>query len=539
MRREFKLATIALAGAGLAISQLGRTLDWNTFGSDVGRTGAERTDPFINKDSVAKDFSLLYKAKLDEMPKGVRSVGPPVIISILISYRGFKELAFFGGSNNTVYSMNVDNGKMFWQKPMIYSSDQPQWKDPSLPCSADVIPSVSLVPTTPFGFGRGGRGAPAPASTPVPPGRGLGGGGFGASRPVLTLGSDGRLHRLNSANGDDQGGPPIRFIPPNARASALNISDNVVYTSTNQGCGAVPNAIWAMDFIPETPAVTSFETHGGGVWGTGGVAIGPDHTIYAQLGDGPLDPASHKWSNALLALAPRTLEVKHYFTPANLGNPKNIGMSAATPVVFTWKDKTIVAASGKDGRVYLLDGAQPGGADHNTSLARSAVLSDGANPDRGIYGLASWEDEAQNRWLAASVWGPVPGASNSNGSVVAFKIEEKDGGPALTQAWVSRDLSAPVPPVIAGGVVFALAAGDHTRTVKDGWKGVLSVEEKPKNNARATLYALNAETGKEIWSSKQQITAPGALTGLTAANGRVYLGTTDSTFWCFGIPMEH
>jgi hypothetical protein len=301
----------------------------------------------------------------------------------------------------------------------------------------------------------------------------------------------------------------------------------------------VPNAIWAIDFAPESAVVTSFQTNGGGVWGAGGVAIGPDQTIYAQLGDGALDPARNQWSNALVALAPRTLKLKNYFAPVAGGATKNPGMSAATPVVFTWKGRNLVAATGKDGRVYLLDGEAAGGTDHKTSLAKSAVLSDGSSPERGIYGLASWEDEEQNRWIAASVWGPVPGASNSNGSVVAFKLEEKDGSPVLTQAWVSRDLAAPVPPVIANGIVFALAAGDHTRTVKDGWNGIFSVEERPKGNAHATLYAFDAVTGKEIWSSKQQVTAPGALTGLTVANGRVYFGTTDSTFWCFGIPLEH
>ena len=35
---------------------------------------------------------------------------------------------------------------------------------------------------------------------------------------------------------------------------------------------------------------------------------------------------------------------------------------------------------------------------------------------------------------------------------------------------------------------------------------------------------MDAATGKEIWSSKLQITAPGALTGLTVANARVYFG---------------
>jgi len=545
MNKKLTLPVIALACAGAAHAQLGRTQDWNTFGADIGRSGHEKTDPFINKESVARDFALLYKTKLDENGKGQRSVTPPVIISILISYRGFKELAFSASTNNLVSALNVDAGKIFWQKPLIYSSDIPQVKDPTQPCSGGLAPAVSLVPAPAFGgFGRGGRGAnPAPAAAaprPVATGRGLGTVGFGGSRPVLVLASDGRLHRLNSANGDDMGGPPTRFVPPNTRPSMLNVADNVVYTSVNQGCGAVDNSIWAIDFAGESPSVASFPTRGGGVWGAGGVAIGSDNTVYAQLGDGAHDPSANKFANTLVALSPVNLTLKQYFTPPDLpAAPKNPGMSAATPVFFTWKGRNFVASSGKDGRVYLLDAALVGGQDHKTFLSRSSVLSDGATPDRGIYGLASWEDETQTRWVAASVWGPSGVSGSPNGAIVAFKVEDNGGMPELKQAWASRDITAPVPPSVAGGVLFALGAGDYTRTVKEGYNGNVLVEEKPKPAARATLYALDAATGKELWSSKQQIAGPAALTGLTVANGRVYFGATDSTFYCFGIPLEH
>lgn len=547
MKRQLTLSVMALACAGAAYAQLGRTQDWNTFGGDIGRSGAERSDPFITPESVGKEFALLYKVKLEENARGQRSLTPPVIISILISYRGFKELAFSAGTDNAVYALNVDAGKVFWRKPLIYSSDIPQVKDPAQPCSTGLVPGVSLVPTPAFGgFGRGrGAAAPAargPAPVPVAAGRGLGSAGFGGSRPVLVLASDGRLHRLNSANGDDFGGVPTRFLPPNSRPSMLNVADNVVYSSTNQGCGAVDNAIWAIDFAPESAVIKSFETHGGGVWGAGGVAIGADQTIYAQLGDGPHDPAAHKFSNTLVALAPRTLELKQYFTPPGLpaAAGKNVGLNAATPVVFTFKGRELIASTGKDGRVYLLDAAMVGGADHKTFLSRSNVLSDGSTAERGISGLASWEDAAtQTRWVLASVWGPSGIAGSPNGAIVAFKVEDNGGTPGLKQAWTSRDLNGPVAPAIAGGVVFALGAGDYTRTVKQGYNDIYLVDEKPKPAARATLYAFDAATGKELWSSKQQIAAPAALTGLTAANGRVYFGTTDGAFYCFGIPMEH
>ena len=117
------------------------------------------------------------------------------------------------------------------------------------------------------------------------------------------------------------------------------------------------------------------------------------------------------------------------------------------------------------------------------------------------------------RWVAAPVWGAanpdlkVPAAASNgaapNGSVIAFKLDEQNGAPVLVPAWISRDLKSPVPPVITSGVVFALSTA-----------------------GRAILYGLDAATGKELYSTANQVTAPGALTGMTVANGRVFFTTT-------------
>jgi hypothetical protein len=339
----------------------------------------------------------------------------------------------------------------------------------------------------------------------------------------------------------------LAFLPANGKASALNLADNVVYTSTNQGCGSVPNAIWAIDTAAEGGTrIRSFPTNGGGVWGAGGVTIGLDGTIFAQVGDGPSDPIANKWSNTLLALSAKDLEMKQYFTPPSTPSAgKNVGLSAATPVAFAFKGRNVVLASAKDGRLYLLDGQLVGGEDHRTFLARTPVLSDGAAADRGVYAMSTYEDEQQTRWILAAVWGPlgaevkVAGAQPApTGSIVAFKVEEQGGVPAMTPAWVSRDMPAPAAPVISSGVVFALSAGEYTRTAKENWGGMYMVDERPKPLAHATLYALDGATGKEIYSSRNTITAPAALTGLSVANGRAYFGGTDGVLYCFGIPME-
>src|ERR1700694_402368 len=101
-------------------------------------------------------------------------------------------------------------------------------------------------------------------------------------------------------------------------------------------------------------------------------------------------------------------------------------------------------------------------------------------------------------------------------TIQAFKLEDVEGKPAFTLAWTAKDLVRPVPPVIASGVVFALSSGD---------KG-----------SAAVVHALDALTGAPIWSSKNEVTAPGNLTPLTVANGRVYFATADSTMWVFGMP---
>ena len=114
--------------------------------------------------------------------------------------------------------------------------------------------------------------------------------------------------------------------------------------------------------------------------------------------------------------------------------------------------------------------------------------------------------------------------SGEQGYVVAFRLTQDGRQFALRKAWSSATISLPETPVIANGVVFVLSEGEIGR------KGKLS--------GHATLHALDGETGKELWSSGDQATAPANPRGLTVANGRVFFSTTDSTFYGFGYRRE-
>jgi outer membrane protein assembly factor BamB len=479
MRRVSALAIISMT---LANGQI-RPIDWPFYGGDAQRTGWEKGDSRITKENV-KDFQLVLKRKLDSKSKGPFSLTPPVIIGRLISYRGFKELAFVAGASDDLWAIDADMDRMFWQKHLLSSAEKPKPVKSSPICSGAATPS--LIPPLNFAAGRAARGAARPPA--AAPGRGgiLGAGGLGPARSIFAVSSDGKLHVLNISTGDDLS-PALSFLPANAKASSLTVSDGAIYTTTSGGCGGAPDAVWAIDLSGADPTVATLALDGGGGSGLGGLALGGDGTVYVQTG------------NKLLALTPKDLKLKQSFTSSS---------KAATPVVFPYKGRDLIVSAGNGGRLYLLD------SQSLTSLYQTEPLSTGE-----IWGgLSSWQDEAGTRWVFAPVWG--------RGVIMAFKVEESNGKPVLTQAWTSRNMSSPEPPVITNGVVFALSAGEYTR------------DERPKGSTHATLYALDAATGKEMYSTGDQVAAPGNLTGVTVANGRVYFTTNDNTLYAFGIFLE-
>jgi outer membrane protein assembly factor BamB len=519
-----KLVVMAFAGlmcAPVSYPQ-GRPLDWPFFGGNAQRTGWEKNDYRITKENV-KDFQLVLKRKLGTGLKGPRSLSPPVVIGLLISYRGFKELAFVLDSNDELWAIDADLDRIFWKKRL--ESEPGNTKPSAGQCPAGITAVPTLTPPTNFAARRPAArttSAPAPAANPgASSGAILGSTGFGAPRPAFALSSDGKLHVLNTSTGDDSI-PAIPFLPANSKASSLTIAGGGLYTTTLAGCGGPP-AVWSIDLSGPNREAHSFAPGRTDILGLGGLAASTDGTIYVQTGAGASDPASNQWASALLALAPKDLTLQNYFLmPAPTGNIQNAG---ATPVIFEYQGHDLIVTAGPDGRLYLLNSQSPGGDDHRTPLFQTARL--GELGESGVSGgLSAWQDSDGTWWVLA----PVPGPLNPelellstngpapNGSIVAFKVEDRNGKPVLTPAWASRDMRSPQPPVITAGVVFALASGDPS--------------------SHATLYAFDGATGKEIYSTGNEVAAPANLTGMTLANGRVYFTTTDGTLYAFGIFLE-
>jgi outer membrane protein assembly factor BamB len=498
--------TLAVLGAcllpGVIFAQGPPRGFWTVPGYDPSHTSWQKAETEITPDTVSKDFKFLWKLKLGNAAKA--SLSEPLLYPGLITGRGFKDLALLA-DGGTVYAVDSELGEVVWKKDFPSASG-------SKACG-----NIQIVPEAPqvihFGAHRqtGSRpAAPPPSETPLPRdqrrvGAAPGGGYFGL-RGVFVLTSDGYIHEQVMSTGRDYA-PPVKWIAaPGGSSFGLNMSDKVVYTFSGSGCKNVPVEVWSIDLNTADYTVGNYKDQKFSLAGLSGPALGTDGTAYISTASGTL---------ALDA----GLKVKDSYSPSTAGKMLNAG-----PVVLTYKGKELIVAGGGGGSLVALDSQSLGGTDHHTPMAQTAPITKAAL--RGAWeSLAGGQDKSGGLWVFASISGPVnPGIKfpNSNGpaphgSLVAFKLEEQDGKMVLTPAWISRDLSNPAPPAIANGVVFALEGG----------------------RAHATLYALDAATGKQLYTSGDSITANSRLAGVSVGDGHVFFTTRDNTLYSFGIPMEH
>jgi outer membrane protein assembly factor BamB len=449
----------------------------------------------------------------------MHSLFPPLIADQVKTNSGVKEIAVEAGSSDNLYGIDVATGTVVWKKHFEYNSQKPQQQTGGVMCPAGLVSTPVLGP-------RDGSGS--------------------GTRAVFAASGDGRLHTLSVADGEDLS-PPVDFLPPNSKAYALNLYDNYVYSTTAQGCGGNPNRVWSINLADKK--VMSFQPNGGGgLWGRTGAAIGFDGTLYAPTGDGQFDPAQKMYSESIIAVTPKSLELKDYYSPIN--SPfmwkRDLDMQV-TPAVFQFKGRSLVVASSKECRIFVMDANAIGGADHRTPLVRTPlVCNEEVNfAAAGVWGaMASWEDAKGTRWVLAPFWGPVHSQFKApisygpvtTGAIVAFKVVEKGGKIELVPAWLSRNMNMAEPPVVANGVVFAYGSGEsNIQVTPEQGLGANNSAQRIAASSHVTLYALDGETGKELWSSGDLIKSFAHFSGLSVANGRVYIGTYDSVLYSFGL----
>ncbi len=535
------------------------TREWLTWQGDPERTGWAKAETTLSKENVSR-LSLIWKAQLDAVPSKINAYSTltdPLIAENVPTKQGPKKLVYVASAENNVYAMDADTGAQLWERKFPSEVKPPQPANGMCPNSLNATPVIDK-----------------------------------QNGIIYVLMNDGKLRGLGLADGDDRMAPSD-FTAPYSRNWSLNLMNGMVYTSTSRGCGGAISSISAMDVAnPSHPVLRFYPSTGkaSGPWGRGGIVRTPTGII-AQTADGVYDPASGRFGNTFVGLT-KDLRLNDSYTPANWEylNLKDFDLGAASPTVFPFGKWTLIAAAAKEGVIYLLDAVNLGGANHQTPLYVSPRYGNDAQlfGYNGVWGsLSTWVDAKGERWVLVPMSGPpakdtLASFKNSNGpvvngSIMAFQVKVRNGKPVLVPAWISHDLDLPGMPVAANGIVYALASGDRaqdairgprpTGAPRGGGSGFggplnqvnvgepgadrdaawLSAQREPggqtpgrrlsggRDSTHAVIYALDAETGKEIYSSKDLIDSWNHYGGLSLSDGRLYVSTYDGRVYAFGL----
>jgi hypothetical protein len=589
-------ATIA-AVAIVSNQGRGNPTEWATAYGDAQHTSWVRNDVSISPETMSQPpprasepgalqrdgFELQWKTTLDSPVRQGVSLGAGVVTS---GVNIFTPLSTIAAPSNQVFALDNDTGNLFWLRRFEGTLAAGTAACPG-GISGTLTRMVNLT-TPPPGPGRGGgrgrgsyssavgepgagvplpnrggggRGTTAPATTPpaapapagggraatpappstIPPGQvrpspfptnaaAQGSGGlWQPSGVVYAVSADGLFRTLGLVSGKDVR-RPAPFVPAGARFADLIAVNDRVYTATSGGCGGAADGVWAIDLASDTNAVVSWKTNGGAPIGS--VAFATNGSAIVAIGPGNVTAGGY--ANAIVALDPKTLTVKDWFTQPGVE-------FVAPPVLFQESGNDIVAATTRDGRILLLDAGSLGGANHETPLFASASLTGGA-ATFATQSPAMWQERSVPpapgptpvsstttagdgpRWLLIPVTGSLPASPSatgngavSDGAILGVKLAYHDGKFSVQPGWVSQNITAPLTPIVVNGVAFA-ASGP--------------------SNAPAGLYALNGATGKTLWQSEKTIASPLSGRSFWVGSGHVFVGTRDGTVYAFGFAME-
>ena len=151
---------------------------------------------------------------------------------------------------------------------------------------------------------------------------------------------------------------------------------------------------------------------------------------------------------------------------------------------------------------------------------------------------------------------------------MAFRVSAEAQRLTLIPVWISRDMHVPDPPVVANGVVYAIQTGENTvqnpgrpggdvtgggggQGSRGGGPQVRSGERVEQASARVAalkaakfratpvsnlvLYAFDAQTGKQLYSSEKIISSWVHYSEPVVAMGKVFVVSWDAHVYAFGL----
>jgi outer membrane protein assembly factor BamB len=503
--------------------------DWLTYGYDQQRIAWNRGETVLNTKNVAK-LKLLWSSQVTSAAKPLllSTLTAPIVVAGVSTPQGVKDLVYTVTIEDTLVALDAATGEILWKKS--YPNAITPLREASISCS-------NTEQATPVADKKNGV--------------------------LYFTTSDGKLRSVSLGDGADRM-TPHQMVQPFSRNWSLNLVDNVVYTTAGRGCGGSVEqptefgTVAAVDVTdPAHPELSRFYTgkgRPGGPWGGGGVVAGPEG-LYVATADGPNNPGGGVYGDMVLAVRPHAWGLNNSFTPPNWRTllARDLDLGSGGPLIFQFGNRTLLATAAKESVVYLLDANNLGGLDHQTPLYMSPRLGNDIEDfqAKGVWGgMASWLSDDGSRYLYIPVWGPPRkdgpkypfGYGDApDGSVMAYKIVADGDQLSMSPVWRSRNLNIPSPPVVANGVVYVLQTAESSYQTPKGPDGkrllfdqVAVIRTTP--HSTMSLFALDAQTGKELWSSGKAM--GGNMVHFTepvVALGRLFAVDHAGHVWAFGL----
>lgn len=508
--------------------------DWLSYSYDQQRTAWNRGETTLSKRNVAH-LQLLWRAQITAHAKPIilSTLTAPIVVSGVSTPEGVKDLVFTISIDDSLSALDAATGKIVWQK--TYPNTLTPLRPATISCSntEQATPVVDKAKTI-----------------------------------IYFTTSDGKLRGARLGDGQEAI-TPTQMVQPFSRNWSLNLLNDVVYTTAARGCGgsaAQPTefgTVAAVDVSdPQHPSLSRFYTGKGrpaGPWGATGPAVGPQG-LYVTTADGPNNPAGGVYGDMVLAVRPHAWGLNDSFTPTHWRYvySRDLDFGSGGPLLISFGKRNILATASKESVVYLLDADNLGGVDHMSPLYQSPRLGNDIQDfqARGVWGsLATSSNDKGEQFLYVPMWGPPASQGPTfalrhgeapNGSIMALKLVADGDKLTLEPVWMSRDLNMASPPVVANGIVYALQTaesaiqvpggpGNHARP--PGWTPDMAANERIMiPHATMTLFAFDADTGEQLWSSKKIMDGNTVhFTQPTVALGKLFVVDHAGHLWAFGL----
>ena len=404
---------------------------------------------------------------------GVSNTSPLVASQVQVGGRSHT-VTYVGSDHGTLYAIDAGSGTVLWSR--FLGRQQTQCSD---------------LPGGVFGI----------TGTPVID---------EGTQTIYAVGGSGKLYALNLATGSTVPGYPLRLLDDPGQEhvwGALTLLGNRLYAGTASYCDFRPyHGRIILSNVATAKVVTSFYPdgrrgpNGGGVWGWGGVSIDPSTgTVYASTGNAFARTEHVRFAEHVVALSDGLRPRASNFPAPLVGEDVDFG---STPTLYQAPGcPTQLAVENKSGVLFTYDRQRI-----DAGPVQRLQLADVTDDE--FVGMPAYSTADRMLYVANSSDSSSAGYRHG---MVAFKVGADCQLHLAWQHTLGPDKSVVSTPTIAAGVVY-YGAGTGDR-----------------------IYALNARTGRLLWTSGNTISGP-VFAAPSVAHGQLYAATWDGYLHAYALP---